>query len=92
VTLHGGEPIPVSADTTAVELTEAIRRALVELTEQVQRAYPAPAAGEPDWWQPAYLGGSAPPPDRAREIEIAVMQERLARKQQKAAGKGRTRS
>jgi 1-acyl-sn-glycerol-3-phosphate acyltransferase len=91
VTLHVGEPIPVTATTTAVELTEALRWALVELTEQVQRAYPAPAPGEADWWQPAYLGGSAPKPEQAREIEITVMQERLARKQ-KRAGKGRAPS
>jgi 1-acyl-sn-glycerol-3-phosphate acyltransferase len=92
VTLHVGEAIPVTGTTTAAELTESIRQALVELTEQVQRAYPAPPPGESDWWQPAYLGGSAPEPERAREIEAAAMQERLARKQAKAAGKGRSRS
>jgi 1-acyl-sn-glycerol-3-phosphate acyltransferase len=87
VTLRVGEPIPVTPATTAASLTEQLRVALIELTEEVQRAYPAPRPGEPDWWQPAYLGGSAPTPEAAREIEATAAQEKLERRAKKAARK-----
>jgi hypothetical protein len=51
----------------------------------VQRAYPCPEPGKPDWWQPAYLGGSAPTPDAARELELASAAGKLERRAQKAA-------
>jgi hypothetical protein len=87
VTMRVGEPIAITPSTTAASLTEQLRLTLTEMTESVQRAYPAPAPGEPDWWQPAYLGGSAPTQAEAREIEAAAMQKRLERKAQRAAGK-----
>jgi 1-acyl-sn-glycerol-3-phosphate acyltransferase len=83
VTLRIAEPIPVTPDMTAAELTEVLRVRLIELIEAVQRDYPRPPAGTPDWWQPAYLGGSAPTAEVAREIEAASAQARLERKAQK---------
>ena len=91
VTLRIGDPIPVTASTTAAGLTEQLRTTLIELTEQVQKEYPAPVPGEPDWWQPAYLGGSAPTPEHAREIEVAAAQGKLERRARQAAAGRRKR-
>jgi 1-acyl-sn-glycerol-3-phosphate acyltransferase len=83
VTMRIGDPIPVTADLSAAELTTLLRETFVTMTEQVQRDYPRPEPGTEDWWQPAYLGGSAPTPDVAREIEEAAAQGRLERRAQK---------
>jgi 1-acyl-sn-glycerol-3-phosphate acyltransferase len=85
VTLRIGDPIPVTADMTATELSETLRATIIEMAEAVQRAYPCPEPGKPDWWQPAYLGGSAPTPDAARELELASAAGKLERRAQKAA-------
>jgi hypothetical protein len=72
-----------------------VRTTLVELIREVQRDYPAPLPGTPDWWQPAYLGGSAPTPDAAREIEEAAAAgklERRARKAERRAAKAQRRA
>jgi 1-acyl-sn-glycerol-3-phosphate acyltransferase len=94
VTLRIGRPIPVTHETTAAALTEALREALIEITEEVQRDYPGPQPGTPEWWQPAYLGGTAPTVEVAREIEAAAAADRLerrARKSEKQAAKRKRR-
>jgi 1-acyl-sn-glycerol-3-phosphate acyltransferase len=94
VTMRIGEPIPVTPGMTAAELTEVLRVTLIELIGAMQRDYPRPEPGTPDWWQPAYLGGSAPTPAVARELETASAQgklERRARKTEKQAAKRKRR-
>jgi 1-acyl-sn-glycerol-3-phosphate acyltransferase len=63
-----GEPLEVtraSAEASTVEL----RRRMAALLERAQREYPdRPAPGE-EWWQPAYLGGSAPTPEQAAALD-----------------------
>jgi 1-acyl-sn-glycerol-3-phosphate acyltransferase len=56
-----GAPVPPEelADTTAG--TALLFEAMDKLLDEAQHRYPAPGPGEPDWWQPAHLGGSAPP-------------------------------
>ena len=40
-----------------------LRERISALLERAQREYPdAPAGPDDTWWQPAYLGGSAPEP------------------------------
>jgi 1-acyl-sn-glycerol-3-phosphate acyltransferase len=80
VTLRVGPPLPVTDRTTAAELTVALHHALTTMAEQVQRDYPVVPTHGDDWWQPAYLGGSAPTPQQAAEIELAAI-----------AGRARTR-
>jgi hypothetical protein len=44
-----------------------LRVRISALVERVQREYPDTPAGPADaWWQPAYLGGSAPEPEIPR--------------------------
>jgi len=91
VTLRIGDPIPVTADMTATELTEMLRATIIEMADAVQRAYPCPKSGTPDWWQPAYLGGSAPTPEAARELEQASAAGTLERRAQRAGKKAAKR-
>jgi 1-acyl-sn-glycerol-3-phosphate acyltransferase len=95
VTLRIGAPIAVTADMAAADLTQLLRETFITMTEQVQRDYPRPEPGAEDWWQPAYLGGSAPTPEVAREIEAAAAQgrlERRAKKLEKQAAKRKPRA
>lgn len=41
--------------------TVLLEKSMHELLDEAQRRYPPPAPGAPAWWQPAHLGGSAPP-------------------------------
>jgi 1-acyl-sn-glycerol-3-phosphate acyltransferase len=61
VSITVGKPVPPSdlADRNAG--TELLVEVMTKMLDEAQRRYPAPLPGEPDWWQPAHLGGSAPP-------------------------------
>jgi 1-acyl-sn-glycerol-3-phosphate acyltransferase len=56
-----GTPVPPAELADASAGTALLFDVMAKLLDEVQRRYPAPAPGEPDWWQPAHLGGSAPP-------------------------------
>ncbi|WP_007514877.1 MULTISPECIES: 1-acyl-sn-glycerol-3-phosphate acyltransferase [Pseudofrankia] len=61
VSLTVGAPIPPSDLADPAAGTALLFDAMSRLLDEDQRRYPPPAPGEPDWWQPAHLGGSAPP-------------------------------
>nr|MDT0664947.1 lysophospholipid acyltransferase family protein [Micromonospora sp. DSM 115978] len=69
---HTPISITVGAPVSAADLGEAatgtklLSGIMGELLDDAQRSYPAPGPGEPDWRQPAHLGGSAPPPPPER--------------------------
>ncbi|ONH24900.1 lysophospholipid acyltransferase family protein [Pseudofrankia asymbiotica] len=66
VSLTVGAPIPPAELADPAAGTALLFDAMSKLLDEDQRRYPPPAPGEPDWWQPAHLGGSAPPrPDAA---------------------------
>ncbi|MGH8880085.1 MAG: lysophospholipid acyltransferase family protein [Stackebrandtia sp.] len=59
-----GEPLRPGAGDDPSVITEELRVRMSTLAENVQRNYPDRPLGENDnWWQPAYLGGSAPETD-----------------------------
>jgi 1-acyl-sn-glycerol-3-phosphate acyltransferase len=72
-----GAPIELSGSESPVALTAVLHERVTKMVEEVQRAYPPPTSVEDSWWQPAYLGGSAPTLDEARPIEKAALQARL---------------
>lgn len=77
-----GEPIP---PTLPVEdLRALLQTRMQHLLEQVQDAYPEHPAGE--FWVPRRLGGGAPTPAEAAQLDAAELarkaQERAAREQQ----------
>ncbi|MCK9895578.1 lysophospholipid acyltransferase family protein [Frankia sp. AgB32] len=62
VTITVGNPVPPEELADRRAGTDTLHKTMAELLDTAQRRYPYPAPGEPDWWLPAHLGGSAPPP------------------------------
>jgi 1-acyl-sn-glycerol-3-phosphate acyltransferase len=77
-----GEPIPPSLPPT--ELTALLRSRMQHLLEQVQDDYGPYPPGE--FWVPHRLGGGAPTPAQAAEMEAAELAERAARREQRDGG------
>ncbi|MBL7500125.1 1-acyl-sn-glycerol-3-phosphate acyltransferase [Frankia sp. CNm7] len=61
VSITVGAPVPPADLADAATGTALLFGVMSKLLDESQRRYPPPAPGEPDWWQPAHLGGSAPP-------------------------------
>jgi 1-acyl-sn-glycerol-3-phosphate acyltransferase len=87
ITIEVAEPMHLPPGASADQVTAELRKVLTSLVEKVQRSYAGPATAGESWWQPAYLGGSAPTLEEAVPIEAAAMQARLERKQRKAANR-----
>jgi 1-acyl-sn-glycerol-3-phosphate acyltransferase len=80
VVISVGDPIETAGAESATALTDVLRERVTSLSEAVQRAYPPPTSAEDSWWQPAYLGGSAPTPAQARSHEHAAIAGRRTRR------------
>jgi 1-acyl-sn-glycerol-3-phosphate acyltransferase len=80
VVISVGEPIETSGAESAVALTGVLRERMTTLSEAVQRVYPPPRSANDGWWQPAYLGGSAPTPEQAKALEHAAIAGRRAKR------------
>ncbi len=80
ISISVGEPLLPGLDEDARQVTNQLRERMSALVERVQRAYPDKPAGPDDaWWQPAYLGGTAPSPaNAARERDDAARARRDA--------------
>jgi hypothetical protein len=83
ITIEVAPPLLLPAGMSAAEATAALHEAITAMCEKVQRAYPSPPEQAAAWWQPAYLGGSAPTLEEAKPIEAAALAARAARKQKK---------
>lgn len=86
VVIEVGPPLEVPPAASATAATELLYATMTALCEQVQRAYPAPATDADRWWQPAYLGGTAPTLEAAGPIEAEALAKRAARKQKRTKG------
>ncbi len=65
-----GEPLAAPADADTTELTTTLRTRMQTMLIEVQQAYPdRPSGPEDSWWLPASLGGTAPTPTRAAELD-----------------------
>ena len=70
ISIEVGPPIGYEPGENAVQVTARIAVALTELSQRVQAAYPDEPSGPDDgWWQPVRLGGSAPTPAEAKEMD-----------------------
>ncbi|TYB35906.1 1-acyl-sn-glycerol-3-phosphate acyltransferase [Micromonospora sp. AP08] len=70
ITILIGEPIDPAAYPDGNALTAELRTRLTALVDRAQREYPDQPAGPDDsWWQPAHLGGTAPTPAQAAELD-----------------------
>ncbi|MCU1685479.1 MAG: phospholipid/glycerol acyltransferase [Amycolatopsis sp.] len=65
-----GEPmLPVKGEDREL-LAKNLRTRMSELLDQVQAEYPeAPRSLDEKWWLPAHLGGTAPTPEEAAELD-----------------------
>ncbi len=67
---RSGPPVPAAPDDKPVEVTQPDQRGAETLLHQAQESYPDQPSGPDDtWWLPVRLGGSAPTPEQARELD-----------------------
>ncbi len=81
LTIAVGEPMhPTRAD-DADQVTVELHERMQALLEHAQETYPdRPAPGQEVPWYPAHLGGSAPTPEEARELDRAELAARAAKR------------
>ncbi len=71
VTVVLGEPIVPEPGEKAQSILRRTKVAMEALLDEAQRGYPDRPAGDDDrWWQPAHLGGTAPTPEQAHELDV----------------------
>lgn len=84
LTIAVGEPLPAPPDGDRGALTLALRARMQDLLEQAQKVHPdQPRSGEDAPWHPAHLGGTAPSPDRAAELDAAEKAARAEKRRRK---------
>ena len=69
------------------EVTANLRTSLQTLLASLQASYPE--SGEGKWWQPRHLGGTAPTPEEAIELDAAVVARRAAKRRPVGTKRGR---
>lgn len=79
VILSVGAPIPVSRKDDQEVMLRSLRKAMTELLHAAQDAYP-PLTGDDLKYLPARLGGTAPTPERAAEMDLAESAARAAKR------------
>ncbi|BBX28729.1 lysophospholipid acyltransferase family protein [Mycolicibacterium alvei] len=84
VTVVVGEPLVATG--SVVEVDALLRARMSTMLDRAQRDYPAPAGA---YWVPQRLGGSAPTPAQAKQLDEAELAER-ARKRAEREATGRT--
>ncbi|KQS65777.1 1-acyl-sn-glycerol-3-phosphate acyltransferase [Modestobacter sp. Leaf380] len=71
VTVLLGEPIVPEPGERAQSILRRTKVAMEALLAEAQAGYPDVPAGDDDrWWQPAHLGGTAPTPEQAHELDV----------------------
>ncbi|MEU4480864.1 lysophospholipid acyltransferase family protein [Micromonospora sp. NPDC023966] len=74
-----GEPMDPADYPDGNALTAELRTRLAALVDRAQREYPDQPSGPDDaWWQPAHLGGTAPTPEQAVELDRQDRRTRTA--------------
>jgi 1-acyl-sn-glycerol-3-phosphate acyltransferase len=79
VTILVGEPMYPKRGDDYDQATRDLHSQLSELLEKAQREYPELPAGTDRWWQPAYLGGTAPTPEQAAELDRKEIEARKSK-------------
>src|SRR5688572_29265906 len=81
-----GEPVhPVPAD--AIGQTRELKARMARMLDETIAAYPADEQPPGSWWVPARLGGTAPTPERAAELDAEERRERARRRTAARAAK-----
>jgi 1-acyl-sn-glycerol-3-phosphate acyltransferase len=70
ILVYIGEPMHPQRGDDPVAAAEELRGRMQDLLDRAQRDYPAAPAGPDDrWWLPAHLGGAAPEPAEALQLD-----------------------
>ncbi len=83
ISVHIGKPLEF-AGTTPEDKTAELHDAMSQMLDQAIREYPAEEQPPGSWWLPASYGGSAPTPERAKELDRLELEERARKKAAKA--------
>ena len=78
-----GEPIEVTGEDPVAE-TAVMRSAIADLLEKAIASYPHSPEGQ--WWAPARLGGTAPTPAEAKQMDVEEYAARAAKNPPQAGG------
>ena len=79
ISVRMGAPLSVADGDDVVAVTETLRARMTELLHEAQETYPDVPSGPDDtWWLPARLGGSAPTPDEALQLDRDERRARIA--------------
>jgi 1-acyl-sn-glycerol-3-phosphate acyltransferase len=85
LTIAVGEPMYPTRVDDADLLTVELRERMQELLDHAQKTHPdQPEPGQDAPWHPRHLGGSAPTPDEARELDRAEQAARAAKRRRKS--------
>jgi 1-acyl-sn-glycerol-3-phosphate acyltransferase len=79
IIINLGAPIPVSRKDDPEVVLHALRKSMTELLHAAQDAYP-PLTGADLKFLPARLGGSAPTPEEAEQLDLAESAARAAKR------------
>jgi 1-acyl-sn-glycerol-3-phosphate acyltransferase len=83
-----GEPMRPS-DGSAHQKTQELHAAMTAMLDKAIKEYPAEEQPPGSWWLPASYGGSAPTPERAKELDREELRRRAERAKAKRAAKKR---
>lgn len=75
IVIHTGAPIQVAADADVERTTARLHEVMEGMLHEVQDAY-EPMSGDDLVYLPARLGGAAPTPERAKQLDQAELEER----------------
>jgi len=81
-----GPSLNPAGDNAARQTTE-LKAVMEQMLDATIKAYPEDEQPPGSWWLPAAYGGSAPTPERAKELDRAEMAARAAARRAKRAAK-----
>jgi 1-acyl-sn-glycerol-3-phosphate acyltransferase len=80
ITIIVGEPLHPKKGGDFTQLTADLHASLSELLDRAQTTYPdKPKGPEDSWWLPAHLGGTAPTPEEAVELDARAKDDKDAK-------------
>ncbi|NDU71287.1 1-acyl-sn-glycerol-3-phosphate acyltransferase [Actinomadura sp. DSM 109109] len=88
VTILVGEPMYPKRGDDYDQVTRDLQARMSELLERAQREYPDVPRSDETWWQPAYLGGTAPTPEEAEKLDLEETEARRTARAERESGEG----
>jgi 1-acyl-sn-glycerol-3-phosphate acyltransferase len=87
ITIRVGEPITVPPKADMAEVTDVLRDRMTTMLHEVQQQYPdRPSDPAQAWWLPADMGGGAPTPEQAAQLDADERESRARSRGADSAG------